>query len=90
MMISKIVIEVADLMKAERELHGLIQKLQQNELHVKTIIGGISDWKGQSADELRNRLVPFYQGIQKQIKQIELHQMDLVKYTYRMKQADRQ
>ncbi|MDR0268488.1 hypothetical protein [Paenibacillus sp.] len=87
---SRIVVELLDLMKAEQELSKLLQNLQHNELHLRTITDGIQDWKGKSADELRSRLDVFFKGLKKQMEYIEEQKIELTKYTYRMERVDRQ
>lgn len=77
-------------MKAEQELSKLLQNLQHNELHLRTITDGIQDWKGKSADELRSRLDVFFKGLKKQMEYIEEQKIELTKYTYRMERVDRQ
>jgi len=87
---SNILVELSDLIRAEQEMNKLIQKLQQSQQLVKNIMGGIEDWKGQSSQELQAKLNAFTTTLNKQIHNFEGHKVDLVKYTYRMEQVDRQ
>lgn len=87
---SRIMVELTDLMNADRELTKLLRTLQENEQHVRAVTEGIADWKGQAADELRNRLNVFFKGLQNQIHFIEERKTELVKYTYRMERIDQQ
>lgn len=87
---SKIVVELVDLMKAERELNQLLQTLRDNERHVRTVTDGIRDWTGNAADELRKRLESFFNGLMKQIQLIEEQKVELARYAYKMEQLDQQ
>ncbi|MDQ0047185.1 hypothetical protein J2T18_001468 [Paenibacillus polymyxa] len=89
-MFGRILVEVADLIAAEQEVNKLKALIQSNQLHVTTVRDSISDWRGNSADELGKQMNDFLRDLDRWVQQFESMQLELAHYTLKMKQADEQ
>lgn len=86
----RILVELHDLMQAEKDMTHLMNLLKANKAHVQSIGDSVGDWRGQAAEELRSKMDHFLTVLTKRISEFEHQQMDLARYTYRMEQADRE
>lgn len=84
-----IVVDLVDLMNAEKEINLLMNMLEANKRHVRSIDESIGDWKGKSSEELRRKMDRFQNILGDWIEDFKQQQIELVKYTYRMERADR-
>ncbi|PAF31263.1 hypothetical protein [Paenibacillus sp. 7516] len=89
-MSGRILVELHDLMQAEKDLTHLMNLLKANKAHVQSIGDSVGDWRGQAAEELRSKMDHFLTVLTRRIAEFEHQQMDLARYTYRMEQADRE
>ncbi|MGF9697335.1 hypothetical protein [Paenibacillus sp. MABNR03] len=87
-MSGRILVELHDLIQAEKDLTHLMNLLKANKAHVQSIGDSIGDWRGQAAEELRSKMAHFLTVLTRRITEFEHQQMDLAKYTYRMERAD--
>lgn len=87
-MSGRILVELHDLMQAEKDLTHLMNLLKANKAHVQSIGDSVGDWRGQAAEELRSKMDHFLTVLTRRIAEFEHQQMDLARYTYRMEQAD--
>ncbi|WP_166244895.1 WXG100 family type VII secretion target [Paenibacillus turpanensis] len=88
---SRIQVELEDLRKAEARLVALIEKLREDQQYVKQQIEWLmQNWRGASAEALRNRLQAFMAELTVRIGNLEERKMALSQYSRMMEQADRQ
>ncbi|WP_440116704.1 hypothetical protein [Paenibacillus sp. QZ-Y1] len=88
-MSGRILVELHDLMQAEKEMTHLMNLLKANKAHVQSIGESIGDWKGQASEEMRSRMDHFLTVMTRRIAEFEHQQVDLARYTYRMEEVDR-
>ncbi|ANA80905.1 hypothetical protein PVOR_06600 [Paenibacillus vortex V453] len=84
----EILLELDDLLQAERELSGLLAAIQADEQEAKVMYARLQDWKGQSAHVLREQIEAFFLEMSRRIKDIEEHKSNLTQYVQYMKQVD--
>ncbi|BFH17798.1 hypothetical protein WJ0W_001779 [Paenibacillus melissococcoides] len=73
----RILAELNDLRRSVREMEQLIQRLGQNEQYIHGQLQRIADWKGQSADELRERFMAFRQELSARQQEIAAYIADM-------------
>ncbi|MGV2967556.1 hypothetical protein [Paenibacillus sp. AGC30] len=88
-MSGRILVELHDLMQAEKDLTHLMNLLKANKAHVQSIGESVGDWKGQAAEEMRSKMDQFLTVMARRIAEFEYQQVDLARYNYRMEEADR-
>ncbi|ACX63159.1 hypothetical protein [Paenibacillus sp. Y412MC10] len=84
----EILLELDDLLQAERELTGLLAALRSDEQEARVMYARLQDWKGQSANVLRDQIEVFFMEISRRIREIEEQKSALVQYVQYMKQVD--
>lgn len=84
----EILLELDDLLQAERELTGLLAALQTDEQEARVMYARLHDWKGQSANVLRDQIEFFFMEMSRRIREIEEQKSALVQYVQYMKQVD--
>lgn len=89
-MSGRILVELHDLVQAEKDMTHLMNLIKANKAHVQSIGDSVGDWRGQAAEELRSKMDHFLTVLTRKIAEFEQQQMDLARYTYRMEQADRE
>ncbi len=57
---SEILVELADLEQAERELSWLLARIQADEQEARSLYARLSDWNGQSANVTREYVEAFF------------------------------
>lgn len=57
----QLLVELNDLRTAERELSQLLVRLQADEQEARALYKRLEDWKGQSADHVRQQIEAFLQ-----------------------------
>ncbi|NMO95576.1 hypothetical protein [Paenibacillus lemnae] len=85
---SEILLELNELLQAERELTALLSKLRADEQEARVMYSRLQDWRGQSANVLRDQIELFFSELSRRIHQIELEKMELVRYVQHMRQVD--
>lgn len=88
-MSGRILVELHDLMQAEKDLTHLMNLLKANKAHIQSIGESIGDWRGEAAEELKKRMEHFLTVLTRKIAEFEHQQIDLAKYNFRMEEADR-
>lgn len=58
----EILLELDDLLQAERELTGLLAALRSDEQEARVMYARLQDWKGQSANVLRDQIEVLFHG----------------------------
>ncbi|PAD75525.1 hypothetical protein [Paenibacillus campinasensis] len=84
----EILLELDDLLQAERELTGLLAAIQTDEREARMLYARLQDWKGQSALLLRDEIEVFFTEIARRIQDIEQQKRVLVQYVQEMKRVD--
>lgn len=84
----EILLELDDLLQAERELTGLLAALRSDEQEARAMYARLQDWKGQSANVLRDQIEVFFMEMSRRIREIEEQKSALVQYVQYMKQVD--
>ncbi|EGG32787.1 hypothetical protein [Paenibacillus sp. HGF5] len=84
----EILLELDDLLQAERELTGLLAALRADEQEARGMYARLQDWKGQSANVLRDQIEVFFMEMSRRIREIEEQKSALVQYVQYMKQVD--
>ena len=84
----EILVELEDLLRAERELTVLLVGLRADEQEARTLYARLQDWKGHSANVLRNQIEIFFEDMSRRIYEIEQQKMELVRYVQHMRQVD--
>ncbi|MEK3732120.1 MULTISPECIES: hypothetical protein [unclassified Paenibacillus] len=84
----EILLELDDLLQAERELTGLLAAIQADEREARMLYARLQDWKGQSALLLRDEIEVFFTEIARRIQDIEQQKRVLVQYVQEMKRVD--
>ncbi|MUG68158.1 hypothetical protein GNP94_19425 [Paenibacillus campinasensis] len=84
----EILLELDDLLLAERELTGLLAAIQADEREARMLYARLQDWKGQSALLLRDEIEVFFTEIARRIQDIEQQKRVLVQYVQEMKRVD--
>ncbi|KKO53660.1 hypothetical protein [Paenibacillus sp. DMB20] len=84
----EILVELDDLLQAERELSALLGGLRADEQEARVLYSRLQDWKGHSANVLRDQIEIFFVEMSRRIHEIELQKMELVRYVQYMKQVD--
>ena len=70
-MSQEILLELDDLLQAERELTGLLAALRSDEQEARVMYARLQDWKGQSANVLRDQIEVFFMEMSRRIREIE-------------------
>ncbi|MBO2943675.1 hypothetical protein JJQ72_06755 [Paenibacillus sp. F411] len=81
-------LELNELLQAERELSALIGRLHRDEQEARVLYNSLSDWKGQSANVLRDQIEVFFSELARRIQDIERQKLELVRYVQHMRQVD--
>lgn len=84
----EILVELDDLLRAERELSGLLASLRADEQEARTLYARLQDWKGHSANVLKNQIEAFFEDMSRRINDIEQQKAELVRYVQHMRQVD--
>ncbi|GAB6928733.1 hypothetical protein JCM10914A_27160 [Paenibacillus sp. JCM 10914] len=84
----EILLELDDLLLAERELSGLLAAIHADEQEARVMYARLQDWKGQSANVLRDQIEVFFMEISRRIREIEEQKSSLLAYVQYMKQVD--
>ncbi|MDO7907651.1 hypothetical protein Q5741_14670 [Paenibacillus sp. JX-17] len=84
----KILVELSDLLQAERELSVLLGKLRTDEQEARALYRRLDGWIGQSADSVRQQIEAFFAGLDTRINSIEQQKTELLRYVEVMRQAD--
>lgn len=87
-MSQEILLELDDLLQAERELTGLLAALRSDEQEARVMYARLQDWKGQSANVLKDQIEVFFMEMSRRIREIEEQKSALVQYVQYMKQVD--
>ena len=87
---SRISAQMGDLRRAVQQCEQIKQRLQQQELQMKTIYGRLHDWRGQSAEKLTSKMETFLQRTPTHIQELDMHKEQLLRYIHKMEEADRQ
>ncbi|MFI2856534.1 hypothetical protein ACH6EH_05290 [Paenibacillus sp. JSM ZJ436] len=81
-------LELDELLQTERELSALISRLHRDEQEARVLYASLSDWKGQSANVLRDQIEVFFSELARRIQDIERQKLELVRYVQHMRQVD--
>lgn len=84
----EILLELDDLLQAERELSGLLAAIRTDEQEARVMYARLQDWKGQSANVLRDQIETFFMEMSRRIRDIEEQKQALIQYVQYMKQVD--
>ncbi|MDP4095734.1 hypothetical protein OIN60_02880 [Paenibacillus sp. P96] len=84
----KLLVELHDLRRAERELTRLLERLRADEIEAKSLYKRLGDWKGHAANTTRAQIEAFFSGLSQRIQSIELQKQSLLQYIEAMVQAD--
>ncbi|MEN1989720.1 hypothetical protein [Paenibacillus hubeiensis] len=84
----QLLVELNDLRTAERELSQLLVRLQADEQEARALYKRLEDWKGQSADHVRQQIEAFFAGLSSRIRSIEEQKRSLLQYIEAMIQTD--
>lgn len=84
----EILLDLNDLLQAERELTGLLAAIQADEREARMLYARLQDWKGQSANMLRDQIEVFFTEIARRTREIEEQKRMLVHYVQEMKRVD--
>ncbi|BFH71465.1 MAG: hypothetical protein E6230_25130 [Paenibacillus dendritiformis] len=84
----RILAEMNDLRRSVREMEQLIQRLARNEQYIHGQLQRIADWKGESADELRERFMAFRQELSARQQTLRQRQQEIAAYIADMERAD--
>ncbi|WP_106766504.1 hypothetical protein [Paenibacillus faecalis] len=84
----EILLELNDLQQAERELSNLLVTIRADVQEAKALYNRLHDWKGHSANVLRNRIETFFEDMSRKIQEIEQQKAELLRYIQHMKQID--
>lgn len=84
----EILLELNDLMQAERELSGLLAGMRADVQEARALYARLHDWKGHSANVVRNQIEAFFEEMTRRIYEIEQQKMELVRYVQHMRQVD--
>lgn len=84
----EILLELDDLLQAERELSGLLAAIRADEQEARGMYARLQDWKGQSANVLRDQIETFFVEMSRRIRDIEEQKHALIQYVQYMKQVD--
>lgn len=84
----EILLELNDLLQAERELSALLAGLRADEQEARALYARLHDWKGLSANVLRDQIEFFFTEISRRIHDIEQQKLELIRYVQYMKQVD--
>lgn len=84
----EILLELDDLLQAERELSGLLAAIRTDEQEARVMYARLQDWKGQSANVLRDQIETFFMEMSRRIRDIEEQKHALIQYVQYMKQVD--
>lgn len=87
-MSQEILLELDDLLQAERELSRLLALFRQDEQEARAMYARLSDWRGQSANVLRDQIELFFSEMSRRIHELELQKTELIRYVQHMKQVD--
>ncbi|KOP65040.1 hypothetical protein AMS62_07125 [Bacillus sp. FJAT-18019] len=87
-MSQEILLELDDLLQAERELSGLLAAIQADEREARVLYACLQDWKGQSANVLCEQVEAFFMETARRIREIEEQKNALIQYVHYMKQVD--
>ncbi|MFM9281302.1 hypothetical protein [Paenibacillus jiagnxiensis] len=87
-MSGKLLVELDDLRRAERELTRLLEGLRADEIEAKSLYKRLEDWKGNGANTTREQIEAFFSGLSQRIQSIELQKQSLLQYIEAMVQAD--
>lgn len=81
-------LELDDLLRAERELTELLARLRTDEQEARSLYARLQDWKGHSANVLKNQIETFFEDMSRRITDIEQQKIELVRYVRHMRQVD--
>lgn len=84
----EILLELDELLQAERELSGLLAAIRADEQEARVMYARLQDWKGQSANVLRDQIETFFMEMSRRIRDIEEQKHALIQYVQYMKQVD--
>ncbi|SMF75619.1 hypothetical protein SAMN05661091_1229 [Paenibacillus uliginis N3/975] len=84
----EILLELNDLLQAERELSGLLASMRTDVQEARTLYDRLHDWKGHSANVVRNQIETFFEDMSRRIYEIEQQKLELVRYVQHMRQVD--
>ncbi len=84
----EILVELDDLLQAERELSWLLARIQSDEQEARSLYQRLDDWAGQSANVTRDYVETFFTGLSGRIRSIEQQKAELIRYVQVMKQTD--
>jgi len=87
-MSQEILLELDDLLQAERELSRLLALFRQDEQEARAMYARLSDWRGQSANVLRDQIELFFSEMSRRIHELEQQKAELIRYVQHMKQVD--
>ncbi|NMO95549.1 hypothetical protein [Paenibacillus lemnae] len=81
-------VELDDLLRAERHLTELLAQLRMDEQEARSLYASLQNWKGHSANVLKNQIEAFFEDMSRRILDIEQQKMQLVQYVQHMRQVD--
>ncbi|WP_106766470.1 hypothetical protein [Paenibacillus faecalis] len=84
----EILVELDDLLGAERELTDLLTRLRADEQEARSLYARLQNWKGHSANVLKNQIETFFEDMSRRIIEIEQQKLELVRYVQLMRQVD--
>ncbi|MEC0241901.1 hypothetical protein P4H66_18970 [Paenibacillus dokdonensis] len=84
----EILVELDDLLQAERELSWLLGRIQSDEQEARGLYHRLDDWNGQSANVTRGLVETFFSGLANRVHSIEQQKAELIRYVQLMKQTD--
>ncbi|MDQ0087477.1 hypothetical protein J2T12_000871 [Paenibacillus anaericanus] len=87
-MSGSILVELNDLLQAERKLNEVIHKLEKDEVYLKMVYGQLFGWKGLAGEEMRKRMNTFFKDLSVWNSRFEDRRDDLVRYMERMRHLD--
>ena len=84
----EILVELDDLLRAERELTDLLTRLHKDEQEARSLYARLQDWKGHSANVLKKQIENFFEDMSRKIIDIEQQKIELIRYVQHMRQVD--
>ncbi|MNJ45368.1 hypothetical protein [Paenibacillus bouchesdurhonensis] len=87
-MSGRILIELDELLQAERKLNQVMQKLRQDECYLRNVYGQLYGWKGMAGDEMRKQMSSFFSDLSTWNSRFEARRDELIRYIERMRYLD--
>ncbi|MFK4341861.1 MULTISPECIES: hypothetical protein [unclassified Paenibacillus] len=81
-------VELEELLLAEKELTWLLAQLRTDEQAARVLYGRLHEWRGHSANVIRDQIEAFFAGLANRIHVLEQQKAELIQYVELMKRTD--